>query len=185
MALQMRPHFIYNVLTSIYYLCAQDPARAQQATLDCTNYLRANFAAVASQEPVPFTEELNHTRAYLAVESIRFGDRLQISLDCPHTAFRLPPLTLQPLAENAVKHGVDPELPPLEVHVTTRHEDGASVVTVEDTGPGFDLASTPDTGASALTNLTERLETAGIGFSVLPREGGGTIATIIVPDEEK
>lgn len=68
MALQMRPHFIYNVLTSIYYLCAQDPARAQQATLDFTNYLRANFAAVASQEPVPFTEELNHTRAYLAVE---------------------------------------------------------------------------------------------------------------------
>lgn len=202
MALQMRPHFIYNVMTSIYYLCAQNPKRAQQVTLDFTNYLRANFAAVAEEGEVPFRKELEHTRAYLAVESARLENRLVVDIDCPHTTFRLPPLTLQPLVENAVKHGADPELPPLHVRITTYEEPGFSVVTVEDTGPGFDYAQLNEimqagntdealslsdiegvaaNPASALANIYERLAACDSTLKILPRRGGGTVAVIRVP----
>ena len=107
--LQMRPHFIYNTMTSIYYLCEQDPQKAQKVTLDFTTYLRKNFNAIAKQDMIPFDEELVHTQAYLAVEQVRFEDKLLIEFDTPHMEFCLPPLTLQPIVENAVKYGVDPE----------------------------------------------------------------------------
>ena len=94
MVLQMRPHFIYNAMMSIYYLCAQNPQKAQQVTLDFTTYLRKNFTAIASEEPVPFSDELEHTRAYLAIEQVQFEDSLLVEYDTPHKNFRLPPLTL-------------------------------------------------------------------------------------------
>ena len=105
MVLQMRPHFIFNTMMSIYYLCAQDSKKAQQVTLDFTSYLRKNFSAIASENTIPFANELEHTRAYLAVEQVQFEDGLFVEYDTPHTRFRVPPLTLQPIVENAVKHG--------------------------------------------------------------------------------
>ena len=181
MALQLRPHFIYNVMTSIYYLCAQDPARAQQVTLDFTDYLRANFDAVAQEGDAPFPKELEHTRAYLAVEQARLDDRLVVDIDCPHTAFRLPPLTLQPLVENAIKHGADPELPPLHVRIATYEEAGFSVVSVADTGPGFKSAAAEGRSAGALGNIRERLAARGATLEILPRQGGGTVAIVRIP----
>lgn len=181
-ALQMRPHFIYNVMSSIYYLCEQDVTRAQQVTLDFTTYLRANFDAVAANGEVPFAKELEHTRAYLAVEQARFEGSLVVEIDCPHTNFKLPPLTLQPLVENAVKHGVDPERPPLHVRVATREEPDAWVVEVLDDGPGIeDMLPAEENRASALTNIQERLAARGASLSVEPREAGGTAATIRIP----
>ena len=118
--LQMRPHFIYNTMTSIYYLIEQDAPKAQQVTLDFTDYLRKNFTAIAKEGTIPFTEEVEHTRAYLAVEQVRFEGKLFVAFDTPYTSFRLPPLTLQPIVENAVKHGVDPDLDPLTIHIQTR-----------------------------------------------------------------
>ncbi|MBQ9021027.1 MAG: histidine kinase [Eggerthellaceae bacterium] len=183
MALQLRPHFIYNVMTSIYYLCAQDPQRAQQVTLDFTDYLRANFDAVAQEGEVPFSKELEHARAYLAVEKARFEDELVVEIDCPHTAFHLPPLTLQPLVENAVKHGVDPELDPLLVRISTSEEAGVSVICVEDTGPGFEGPASVESVPGALDNIRERLQACGASFDIAAREGGGTIATIRIPQK--
>ena len=191
MSLQMRPHFIYNVMTSIYYLCAQDPARAQKVTLDFTDYLRANYDAVAQEGLVPFSKELEHTRAYLNVERARLEDGLVVDIDCPHMAFRLPPLTLQPLVENAVKHGADPELPPLHVRIATYEESDSSVVTVEDTGPGFENpfssgspASEGAKPASALYNIRERLAACSSTLEIVPRRGGGTIAIVRVPTQQ-
>ena len=181
MALQMRPHFIYNVMTSLYYICAQDPKRAQQVTFDFTNYLRANFDAVAQESEVPFSKELEHTRAYLSVEQARLENALVVDIDCPHTAFRLPPLTLQPLVENAVKHGADPELPPLHVNITSKKEADCSIIMVEDTGPGFDEAPQADGTASALDNIRERLATHGSSLEISPRQRGGTVAIMRIP----
>lgn len=181
MALQLRPHFIYNVMTSIYYLVAQDPERAQQVTLDFTNYLRANFDAVAQEGDVPFTKELEHTRAYLAVEQARLDESLVVEVDCPHTAFRLPPLTLQPLVENAVKHGADPEFPPLHVRISTREEEGFSVIDVEDTGPGFDDTHRDENTSGALDNIRERLSAHGSTLEIHSRENGGTVASVRIP----
>lgn len=86
----MRPHFIYNTMMSIYYLCTQDSKKAQQVTLDFTAYLRRNFTAIASEDTVPFSDELEHTRAYLAVEQVQFVDSLLVEYDTLHTEFRLP-----------------------------------------------------------------------------------------------
>jgi len=181
MVLQMRPHFIYNTMMSIYYLCKQDPDQAQQVTLDFTTYLRKNFSAIASEDTILFSEELEHTRAYLAVEQAQFDDRLFVDYDTPHTLFRVPPLTLQPIVENAVKHGMDPDYEPLHISIRTRKTDSGSEITVEDNGPGFDPAE-DDEPHIALANIRERLEMmCGGRLEIASREAGGTAVRLLVP----
>ena len=182
MVLQMRPHFIYNTLMSIYSLCNQDPQKARQVTLDFTNYLRKNFHAVASDGMIPFSSELEHTRAYLAVEQVQFEDMLLVEYDTPFTQFRLPPLTLQPLVENAVKHGMDPYSGPLCVCVRTRHTEAGAEITVEDNGPGFDPADESKPHPT-LKNIRQRLDgMCGGSMTITPRDGGGTVVTLTIPD---
>ena len=194
MVLQMRPHFIYNTLMSIYSLCNQDPQKARQVTMDFTSYLHKNFNAIASRNLIPFSEELEHTRAYLAVEKAQHDELLIVEYDTPFTQFRLPPLTLQPIVENAIKHGINPFWGPLTVMISTRHTNAGSVVTVKDNGPGFPTGedsgfqlppaedSTPHT---ALTNIRQRLEImCGGKLEVAPREGGGTTVTLTIPDRK-
>ena len=182
LVLQMRPHFIYNVMMSIYYLCKQDADKAQQVILDFTSYLRQNFTAIAREDTVPFTEELEHTRAYLAVEQVRFEGKLFVTFDTPHTQFHIPPLTLQPIVENAVKHGVDPELDPLRITISTRATPQGSLITVADNGPGFTAADN-DQSHVALGNIHERLESMLGGYmSIVSPPGGGTEVTVFVPD---
>ena len=181
MVLQMRPHFIYNAMMSIYYLCAQNPQKAQEVTLDFTTYLRKNFTAIASEDIIPFSDELEHTKAYLAIEQVQFGDDLLVEYDISHENFRLPPLTLQPIVENAVKHGMDPEYAPLCISVKTRKTDFGSEIAIEDNGSGFDFnaAEKPN---SALKNIRQRLEMmCGGEITIRPREGGGTVVTVIIP----
>ena len=185
MVLQMRPHFIYNTLTSIYALCNQDPKLARQVILDFTTYLRQNFTAVASETTIPFSSELEHTRAYLAVEQAQYPDSLFIDYDTPHTWFRVPPLTLQPIVENAVKHGRDPYAGPLHISVRTRKTDSGSEVVVADDGRGFDPADDTEPHI-ALKNIQQRLELmCGGHLSITPNNGGGTVVTVTVPDSTK
>ena len=187
MVLQMRPHFIFNTMMSIYYLCAQDSKKAQQVTLDFTSYLRKNFSAIASENTIPFANELEHTRAYLAVEQVQFEDSLFVEYDTPHTRFRVPPLTLQPIVENAVKHGMDPDSAPLRICIRTRETDAGHEITVEDNGPGFAQANTDDSEPHiALANMQQRLEImCGGTLTVMPREGGGTVVKITLPVLQK
>ena len=182
--LQMRPHFIYNAMTSIYYLCDQDPQLAKRTTLEFSTYLRRNFAAIVSEEAIPFPEELEHTRAYLAVEQAQFEDDLVVGFDTPHTRFRLPPLTLQPIVENAVKHGMDPDSGPLHIQVRTRLTDRGSEILVTDDGPGFDtaIAERPHT---TLANIRERLDMmCGGRLEIVSREGRGTAVRVTVPTQD-
>ena len=179
--LQMRPHFIHNTLMSIYYLCARDPQKAQQVILNFTRYLQSNFTAIAREGTIPFTEELEHTRAYLAVEQARYQGQLFVEFDTPNTFFRVPALTLQPIVENAVKHGVDPDLEPLYVTVTTQDTDRGVRITVEDTGPGY-APSDKDAPQFALNNIRERLKTMCDGtLDIEPRESGGTKVIVFIP----
>ena len=183
--LQMRPHFIYNTMMSIYYLCAQDAEKAQQVTLDFTSYLRKNFTAIVKEDTIPFSEELEHTRAYLAVEKVRFEGQLFVEFDTPVTTFRLPPLTLQPIVENAVKYGVDPELDPLYISVRTCETKRGFVVVVEDTGPGFETNDNNEPHI-ALDNIRERLDLmCGGTLTVSDREQGGTVVTVFIPHKYK
>ena len=182
MVLQMRPHFIYNAMMSIYYLCAQDPKKAQQVTLDFTTYLRKNFTAIASEDMVPFTDELEHTRAYLAVEQVQFEDSLLVEYDTPHKNFQLPPLTLQPIVENAVKHGMDPEHAPLCISIKTRLIDSGSEIIVADNGSGFEPTADHEPH-TALANIRQRLEMmCGGKITISSRAGGGTVVTVSIPN---
>lgn len=182
MVLQMRPHFIYNTMTSIYCLCSQDPEKAQQVVLDFTTYLRKNFTAVASDAPIPFTSELDHTRAYLAVEQAQHSKSLFVEYDTPHTSFRVPPLTLQPIVENAVKHGRDLYAGPLHVSIRTRKTDSGSEIVVMDDGRGFDPADDSEQHV-ALKNIRQRLELfCGGCLTITPNEGSGTVVTVTIPD---
>lgn len=179
--LQMRPHFIHNAMTSIYHLCDQDPKVAQQVTMDFNTYLRKNFKAIVSDDPIPFSEELEHTRAYLAVEQAQFASKLVIEYDTPHTHFHMPPLTLQPLAENAVKHGMSPQTVPLRVAIRTRKTESGSEVIVEDNGAGFDPAVADDPHTT-LANIRQRLAVMCNGtMEITPREGGGTVVKMTIP----
>ena len=182
MVLQMRPHFIYNTLVSIHSLCKINPQKAQQITMDFTNYLRRNFNAVASDSSIPFSMELEHTRAYLAVEQAQHEDMLFVDYDTPFINFRLPPLTLQPIVENAVKHGMDPYHGPLHISIRTRNTDSGTELIVDDNGIGFDPSdeSRPHT---ALDNIRQRLDImCGGTLSITPGEGGGTMVTVTIPD---
>lgn len=185
MVLQMRPHFVSNAMMSIYYLCDKDPQKAKQVTLDFTAYLRKNFTALASEDTIPFTSELEHTRAYLAVEQAQFEDSLFVSFDTPHTLFRVPPLTLQPIVENSVKHGLRASNDPIHISVVTRKTDTGNEIIVEDDGPGFDPVDDNEPHI-ALDNIRQRLEWMCKGkLMIAPREGGGTSVKVTIPATDR
>ena len=186
MVLQMRPHFIYNTLMSIYSLCNQDPGKARQVTKDFTDYLRKNFTAVASENLIPFSAELEHTRAYLAVEQAQYEEMLTVDYDTPFIRFRLPSLTLQPIAENAVKHGIDPYAGPLHISIRTRQTSDGCEITVENNGAGFDPAASNDEPHIALANIRQRLQMmCGGELTIAPRDGGGTVVTMTIQTPER
>ena len=181
--LQIRPHFIYNVMSSIYYIVEEDPAKAQGVIRDFSVYLRKVFRSITSREPVPFAEELEHTRAYLSVEMARFTDQLNVTYDTPYVDFKLPPLTLQPVVENAVKHGLDPEVERLNITIRTRHSEGFNEIIVENDGEDFIPSLNMDDDAVGLPNGTSRLKRMCDGeLIVARREGGGTVVTMRIPE---
>ena len=188
--LQMRPHFIYNTLSNIYYLCAQNPQKAQAAVDDFTKYLRKNFTAITKEDLIPFEEELEHARAYLAVVKVRYEEMLFVDYKTEFTTFRVPPLTLEPIVENSVKHGLDPEAAPLHIMISTKREKDHVLITVEDTGKGYDLdeANEADIDKNSgdihigLSNVKSRLSEMCNGtLEISTRQGGGTIVSITIP----
>ena len=182
---RMRPHFIYNTLLSLYYLCAQDTEKTQRVIRDFTRYLQNNFDAIAEEKPILFNRELEHTRAYLAVEQACHEGSLFVEFETPSTFFHIPALTLQPIVENAVKHGLLPGRPPLYVSVTTEDTGEGTRITVEDTGPGF-LMSEDSKGNTTIDNIRERLKSqCGGTLTIVPREAGGTKVMIFVPHRKE
>lgn len=105
LAEQISPHYIYNSLQSISGLCTTDPAKAQKAIEIFSEYLRGNLESLTQEELIPFTRELEHTQAYLELERLSGLRRFVVEYDLRVTDFMLPPLVLQPVVENAVKHG--------------------------------------------------------------------------------
>ena len=125
---------------------------------------------------------MEHTRAYLAVEQAQYDDMLVVNYDTPFIHFRLPPLTLQPIVENAVKHGIDPYAGPLRISICTRHTDYGAEIVVKDNGRGFDPADNGEPGI-ALKNIRQRLKMmCGGSMTIQPRDEGGTVVMITIPD---
>ena len=149
--------------------------------MDFITYLRKNFNAIVSENPVPFNDELEHARAYLSVESTRFDENLIVEYNIEHRNFLIPPLTLQPLVENAVRHGLDPDGGQLKIIIQTHQTINGSVIIVSDNGPGFDTANAFES-AGALSNIKQRLEMMCKGtLKIDSTEDKGTTVTIFVP----
>ena len=125
--------------------------------------------------------ELEHTRAYLAVEQAQFEDSLLVDFDTPHLDFRLPPLTLQPIVENAIKHGMDPDSEPLHILIRSRRANSGNIIIVENNGTDFKPADENEPHI-ALNNIQQRLEIMCRGkMTIAPRRGGGTLVKLTIP----
>ncbi len=185
---QIQPHFLYNTLGAIQSLCRSDPALAEKSVQKFARYLRGNMDSISHREAIPFHQELEHTRLYLELEQLRYEDALQVHYDLETTAFLLPTLTLQPLAENAVRHGVRGRLDGRgTVTVSTREYPDRIEVSVQDNGPGFDPTKPPPKDGRThigLRNVRERLQSVSGGrLEIESSPERGTKATIVLPKE--
>ena len=181
---QIQPHFLYNALNSIYYLCEKDARTAQEAINNFSNYLRGNMDALRSTTPVCFDIELNHVKNYLALEKMRFEDELEVVFDIETTAFEIPSLCLQPVVENAVKHGVGKKIDGGTVTIRTREMEDSFEIIVEDDGVGFDMNEKKEDGRShvGIENVNNRLqEMVGGSLTIKSTPGIGTFAIIHIP----
>ena len=151
---RIRPHFLFNTLNSAIALVRAEPAKAETLLEDLSDLFR--HALIDQGQSVPLGDEITLARRYLAIEQVRFGDRLQLewSIDVHGNAALLPPLLLQPLVENAVRHGVEPSAVGARVRISTQRRGSRVVIKVTNTvpeGPGE-----PGHGL-ALANVRDRL----------------------------
>lgn len=182
---QIQPHFLFNVLYVIQEICLIDAETASKAISDFSRYLRHNMDSLSINSPIPFSEELEHVRHYVALQQLRFGDALDVRYELACTDFQLPTLTLQPLVENAIRYGVrkskDGEG---TVIIRTQEFPDRYEVHVIDDGPGFVLDRLPDDGMShtGIKNVRERLgRICGGELRVETEIDKGTDAAIILP----
>lgn len=182
---QMQPHFLYNTLSTISALCYLENAQQAKQVVDrFSDYFRQNLDSLGKDDFVPFEKELEHIRTYLWLEQVRFGDALTVEYDIGPTDFTIPPLTLQPLAENAVKHGIRKKKGGGTVTVETRETPEEYILTVRDDGAGFDPSVPPNDGKShiGIKNITERLEMlCGGRLEIESQKGAGTAASVHIP----
>ena len=183
---QIKPHFLYNVLNTIYHLYRKEPETAQDAVSSFAEYLRCNMLSIEKSEPIPFSEEYQHIQTYLSLEQIRFRGKLDVIYDVEVTDFKLPPLTVEPLVENAVKHGVTKKRGGGSVTVSTRRTDECVLVTVADTGVGFDPNTYMDDGKPhvGIRNVRDRLEKMVGGSLSITSTESGTVAVVTIPAKE-
>lgn len=140
---QMRPHFIFNSLATIRVLCAEDSAKAQDAIDDFMEYLRGNIdtLSLSNLTSMPFDKVLQMVKHYVNLEKIRYGDKLNVIYDIKEENFFMPALCLQPIVENAVKHGLGDKEGGGTVTVSTFKKDDLIYLVVKDDGIGFEQES--------------------------------------------
>ena len=182
---QIRTHFIFNVLNAISGMCKYDPEKADKTVVRFARYLRTNIDIMQDDQPVTFHSDLRHLEDYVALEQIRFGDKIQFVTDIEVDHFLLPPLILQPIVENAIKHGLTPKPSGGTVTLRTREENGAIRISIEDDGMGFDPDVAPPEGSVGLQNVKSRLKHIMNGtLDVRSAPGQGAAVTIIIPQED-
>lgn len=183
---QIQPHFLYNSLTVIYYLCGKDAKEAQKAIKEFSKYLRGNLDSLKKNAPIPFEEELLHVESYLKLEKLHFREKLEIVYDIQVKDFMLPALSLQPLVENAVKHGIGKNADGGTVTISTRETEKEYLLSVRDDGVGYICDEIKDDGRShvGISNVQQRLKSLSAGRLEIQSEPGvGTTATIYIPKE--
>ena len=187
---QIQPHFIYNALNSIRTLIRIEPEQAYDMVYDFSKYLRAHIDSLSSEREIIFFRELEHIESYINIEKVRFGERLNVVYDIQTTSFYLPALSVQPLVENAIKHGIckKPEGGTVWIrsYENEENEEGY-VVEVEDDGVGFDVKKWEASGdkkkSAGIRNITFRVQAiSNAHLSIESEINKGTKAIIKFPD---
>ena len=183
---QIKPHFLYNVLNTIYHLYRKEPETAQEAVSSFAEYLRCNMLSIEKNAPIPFSAEYQHIQTYLSLEQIRFREKLDIVYDIEVTDFKIPPLTVEPLVENAVKHGVTKKRGGGVVTISTRRTADRVLITVRDNGVGFDPEHYMEDGKEhvGIRNIKQRLQAMVGGSLDITSSSDGTIAVVTIPVKE-
>ncbi|QCT01188.1 signal transduction histidine kinase, LytS [Paenibacillus algicola] len=198
---QIKPHFLFNTLNSIAALSKSRPGEMMELMMELGNYLRGSFRFDPAEQLSPFARELSLVKSYLHIEQVRFRERLRYELDIECDSFRLPPLTIQPLVENAVRHGIMKQSSGGLVQVKVYKEAGEIVIKVIDNGVGMDAgkalqgrgasvspgsSSTSSTSSSGvgIRNIDSRLRRIyGKGLSIISVPGEGTEVSVHLPLE--
>jgi hypothetical protein len=183
---QLEPHMLFNTLANLRVLIGLDPLRAQAMLDRLISFLRATLSA-SRRDSHALADEFQHLDDYLALMAVRMGARLAVAFTLPPelAAQPVPPLLLQPLVENAIKHGLEPKVDGGRIEVAARREAGLLVLTVRDTGVGLGPAAAGGT-AFGLEQVRTRLATLfgdRATFSLQPAgdADGGTLATLQLP----
>ena len=195
---QINPHFLFNSLNTVADLIVRDPSRAEAMTLRLASVFR-HVLAHAARPLISIRDEVEFLRTYLYIEEARFGDRLQVDIDVASAVAHehMPSLILQPLVENALKHGLGPKPGPGHLWISAQAEGEQVRLRVEDDGMGPGASSAQANGRNVavsawrpkspglgLANVAERLRTLyhdRASVSLEPREGGGSRVTVLIP----
>jgi sensor histidine kinase YesM len=181
---QIQPHFLYNALGTIRALCMKNPREARNALDYFAKFLRANMDSLTEEGCIPFEKELDHVKSYLYIEKLRFGDLLNVEFDIKATDFECPPLMLQTIVENAVKHGLMPKKEGGTIRIATFETQNCYEIKVIDNGVGYDTSKPLEEGRShiGVDNTRQRVVALCHGsMNIGSRIGEGTTITIIIP----
>jgi signal transduction histidine kinase len=186
---QIKPHFLFNALNTIMSFCRTDSERARELLLDLSNYLRKSFDFNNKQKFVSLENEIGFVKSYLAIEKARFSKRLNVIYDIePDLNCMLPPLILQPLVENSVRHGIAPKRKGGTVEICARRVKEFVVIEVKDDGVGIEkerlnnILSKTIEGSVGMKNIIKRLEFIyGYGIDIESEVDKGTTITLKIP----
>lgn len=185
---QIQPHFLYNTLNTITALCRSNPKLAEETTIKFSKYLRENMCNISENDIHSFSQELEHTNIYLEIEKLRFGNRLKIEYDIKISDFNIPILTLQPIVENAVKHGVCKKIEGGTIKISTEKKGNDNIISIIDDGVGFELDKILNDEAPhiGIQNVKERLKIMlKAEMEIKSLVGIGTIVKIIIPGKKQ
>lgn len=183
---QIRNHFIFNTLGVISGYCKIDPEKADEALAKFARYLRRNINYLQTNDLILFETEVSQIEDYVSLERMRFGDMIEFGEDFETTDFSIPPLTVQPLVENAIKHGLTKPGKKGSVCLLTRQEEGFYRIEVVDDGVGFVPEELNKENSIGIRNIRYRLEhMANAELRIDSTLGKGTRAVILIPREDK
>ncbi len=183
LASQLQPHFLFNALNTVAALVHENPHAAEKVIIRLSSLLRETIGVTGS-ELVPLQEELSLLEAYLEVEQARFEDRLSFSWDIPPDAREafVPRFVLQPIVENAIVHGLRHTPGPLSITIAARRTDGKIIITITDSGPGFDPSSAREGfGLSSTRARLAAVFNPGAELIVQSSPGTGTTVRLVAP----
>jgi sensor histidine kinase YesM len=181
---QIRPHFIYNTLGSIEQLCELDPPKAGELVHNFAKYLRGNFGELDNPKPILMSQEMEHVHHYISIENVRFPD-MTFTFEMNSNDFHIPALTIQPIVENAIKHGLMKLQKGGTIRVVSYETETQYCVLVEDDGVGFDTNVLLDERKHVgIRNIRGRLQAMVNGtLEIESTVGMGTKVLISIPKE--